>query len=413
MVFWASIGFTQPDIVAAEYFIDNDPGVGSATPLSVTQGQTIDEDYNIPTNGLGLAEGVHLIGIRTLDANGVWSMTEKRPFVIRSSGTSTRPPPSPVLSVEYFIDVDPGVGNGSPFTNFPGTAQDIDFDDIAITNSLPEGIYGIYARSVDTDGDWGFYESRTIYIRASGTVTQGPPPEVVELEYFFDDDPGVGQATSISVPSPGAAIDISDLIAQGLANGRHLIGIRAKDENGAWSMTERRQFYIDPSTGSSPVSKIDAIEYFFDSDPGIGNAQQIAISPAVDSLDLPFTLLTGQNVPVGTNSVTVRARNELGIWGFPETRDFEVDDNCTFPNAQFDIQLGCATDAVQFIDTSFDIIPTENPEYRWYLDGDNTVDDSTVGDVSWTYDIPGTYEVSLAIYQGQTCSDSMSAPRLQ
>jgi Tol biopolymer transport system component len=53
-------------IVAAEYFVDSDPGAGSATPMTVT-GSTLS------TRLSALSPGVYTIGVRARDGSGAWS----------------------------------------------------------------------------------------------------------------------------------------------------------------------------------------------------------------------------------------------------------------------------------------------------------------------------------------------------
>ena len=73
-------GSFAQNIIQAEYFIDNDPGVGSATSITITSGATIDENFLGATNGL--PSGSYTIYMRTKDDNGVWGFTEARNFII-------------------------------------------------------------------------------------------------------------------------------------------------------------------------------------------------------------------------------------------------------------------------------------------------------------------------------------------
>ena len=64
------------------------------------------------------------------------------------------------------------------------------------------------------------------------------------LEYFIDTDPGVGAGIPLSV-TVGASINESFSISTtGLSEGIHVIGIRALNTNGEWSMREFRTFYM-------------------------------------------------------------------------------------------------------------------------------------------------------------------------
>jgi hypothetical protein len=60
-------------IVAAEYFYDNDPGVGSATALTVTTpGNVVASSYSIPVPQN--FNGIHYLAIRVKNATGNWGL---------------------------------------------------------------------------------------------------------------------------------------------------------------------------------------------------------------------------------------------------------------------------------------------------------------------------------------------------
>src|SRR6185295_12542134 len=95
------------NIVAAEYFIDADPGAGSGTPLTVgTPGATVNLTAAIPTS---LPVGFHTLAIRTKDANGNWGIFETARFFVSPPAV---PDVSIITAAEYFFDTDPGTGNG-------------------------------------------------------------------------------------------------------------------------------------------------------------------------------------------------------------------------------------------------------------------------------------------------------------
>src|SRR5574344_961883 len=100
------VGFcASAQITNFEYFIDSDPGVGKGTLLNqsfIGAGQ-----LEIPTTGL--ASGFHNLVIRAKESNGKWSISENRPFYIQPV---IEPVSSSLVAYEYFIDTDPGVGNG-------------------------------------------------------------------------------------------------------------------------------------------------------------------------------------------------------------------------------------------------------------------------------------------------------------
>ena len=312
---------------------------------------------------------------------------------------------STVTELEYFINTDPGVGNANTIAVTAG--QEIDITDILGTSALSPGFYTIYIRAKDQDNNWGFYESRTFVVRTSGGFQEPIPTNVVKMELFFDTDPGQGNGIDLQSFSSDLVVDISELIPNSLTAGWHTVGVRAQNANGDWGLTEYRRIYIDDAVGTpDPIAKIVELEYFYgDTDPGVGNGTSIAITPAADSIDLiDFDIPTPGDLPIGINKVTIRAKNEQGLWSFTSTREFEISDDCVQPTAGFNVEIACANEEVRFLDVSTDV--SSSASYRWYLDGDDEVDSNVAGDVSFTYQNPGNYTVALVIDQGETCVDS-------
>ena len=81
----ASIPDEIEDVVAAEYYLDTDPGIGAGTAISISSGTTVDFDFTIPS--ADLTEGFHNLVIRTQDSNGQWSVQESKPFYASASHT--------------------------------------------------------------------------------------------------------------------------------------------------------------------------------------------------------------------------------------------------------------------------------------------------------------------------------------
>ncbi|PKN72500.1 MAG: hypothetical protein CVU50_06480, partial [Candidatus Cloacimonetes bacterium HGW-Cloacimonetes-3] len=80
-------------IVAAEYYIDIDPGYGNATPISIVSGSNI--SFNIGVNTETLSMGTHRIYIRCQDANGDWGIPQSKMFVVQEK---TQADPTPAIT---------------------------------------------------------------------------------------------------------------------------------------------------------------------------------------------------------------------------------------------------------------------------------------------------------------------------
>ncbi len=147
------------DIIAAEYFIDVDPGVGLGTAMTIgASGGTVNFLASIPTTSLAL--GFHNMGIRTKDASGKWGLYENRIFYIK---TPTGNMPN-ITAAEYFLDVDPGTGNASPLAvPTPGTTVTLGFIyDIPLATST--GDHMLFTRVKDAAGNWSHWDSAVIKV---------------------------------------------------------------------------------------------------------------------------------------------------------------------------------------------------------------------------------------------------------
>lgn len=154
-------GFSQ-NIVSAEYFFDADPGVGNGTTLSVNANTgTLTQTYSIPTTGL--SHGFHSLYVRTLNDEGNWSLYDRSIIYLKEFSEVG----SNIVSAEYFIDSDPGVGNGFPMS-ISSSPQIITFD----TDGLDDGDHFFYVRVLNQDGEWSFYDYAMFTINPNLGVTE-------------------------------------------------------------------------------------------------------------------------------------------------------------------------------------------------------------------------------------------------
>jgi hypothetical protein len=66
-----------PAITRVEYYVDADPGFGKGTAVTIAAGQQQITNASFMLTLAQLHTGVHNVGLRTLDANGVWSLDNK------------------------------------------------------------------------------------------------------------------------------------------------------------------------------------------------------------------------------------------------------------------------------------------------------------------------------------------------
>lgn len=290
------------NVVKAEYFIDADPGFGNGTDIPLTAAT------NIPAlaatiNTAALSAGAHKLYVRTLNTEGRWSVTAIRQFIVDfDPAYPTNTVPLNVVKAEYFIDTDPGFGNG---TDIPVTAA---LDIPALTGSintasLLAGAHRLYVRTLNAEGEWSVTSVKQFTVDFDPVYPTVPaaPLTVVKAEYFIDTDPGFGNGNIIPLI---AATDLPSLVASINTNllpaGVHRLYTRSLNAEGEWSNTSFKQFIVneDPAYPAAPLAPgtITFAEYFFDTDPGFGNGTPITLSPGVD--------INSLNVPVNTGSLT-------------------------------------------------------------------------------------------------------------
>ena len=302
VVLLATWTFTQVMAQAqGEYFIDEDPGLGYATPVSIPDDGSV--SLVVPT--IGLSPGNHIIGIRayntTAEANA--NVVHYGPTVLSTFAVLEDIAPQTILYAEYFWGDDPGYGKGIPIPVMPGGELSLDNLDISTAGMTP-GDYTIGFRTLGSTG-WG----PTVVCNVT-VMAENAPQSIVYAEYFWNDDPGYGQGIPFEVePGEELSLDNLKLSTYGLEPGAHTVGFRALGTTG-WGPTVVNNVevmeYLD-------AQEILYAEYFWDEDPGYGLATSLAMTKDqlvnFDNIDLNIDGLTP-----GDHVLGFRSRGTTG-WG--------------------------------------------------------------------------------------------------
>ncbi|HAR20027.1 MAG TPA: hypothetical protein DCR46_05150, partial [Cytophagales bacterium] len=101
----------------------------------------------------------------------------------------------------------------------------------------------------------------------------GYSQKLVRAEYFIDTDPGPSKGVPIIGITKADSLDVKNLPVPttGLAEGSHILGLRAQDSLGMWSPTYIMSFSILSGNGNLSTfnqSRLVRAEYFIDTDPG-------------------------------------------------------------------------------------------------------------------------------------------------
>jgi len=265
-------------IVQGEYFINTDPGTENGTSIAGTY-NLVNVTVNI--NNLNLPVGSRVY-VRFKSTNGTWSSPQsfKRNNYLPNSNAA-------LASAEYFINTDPGQGNG--------TSTNLNNGITNITNlNLPVGS-AVYVRVKDDMGRWGKPMSikRTDYFPNTGATLN-------YAEYFINTDPGKGNGTPITLNS-----GVANITNLNMPIGSKIF-VRVKDNLGRWSIpmgSERKPYFTN--TGAV----LSNAEYFINTDPGQGNGTPVTVSGGVINI-------SNLNLPVNSK-VYVRVKDNLGRWSMP------------------------------------------------------------------------------------------------
>ena len=285
-----------------EYFIDNDPGYGNATPMTISSGNEIEGLLSIDISSL--STGFHYLGIRAKNANG-WGQTRIQSiYNLKSSANSV------ISNAEYFVDNDPGNGNGIALPITPATTvQGIIPLDLS---QVSTGFHSIGFRCKTENGDWGQTRIQSVYcLKSSANAV------ISNVEYFVDNDPGKGNGTELEITPAVNVQGTFQLDLSHVATGFHTFGFRCKTENGDWGHTKIQSVYCLKSSANAVISNV---EYFIDTDPGNGNGTALAITPATTVQGI-FPIDFSQ-ISTGFHSIGFRCKTENGDWGMTKFNSF-------------------------------------------------------------------------------------------
>lgn len=150
---------------------------------------------------------------------------------------------------------------------------------------------------------------------------------IVSAEYFFDSDPGVGNANDLVIPSGNSIASFADIPTNGLTPGYHLLSVRMKDSDGKWGITRTTPVHLsDPNETpiDEPLADIIEAEYFFDDlDPGPGYGMALNVSTPGTSIAESYSIPTNTLGP-GEHKISVRVRDDQDKWSITKTGVFNL-----------------------------------------------------------------------------------------
>ncbi|MEI6820575.1 MAG: hypothetical protein WCL51_01475 [Bacteroidota bacterium] len=295
----------QDSIVNLEYFVDNDPGFGNGTQLTAPVSDIVNFNFNVDLNSA--TNGFHVLFIRVYDSKNNWSSTQNVPFYKFSTNTSN------ITQLEYFIDTDPGFGNGSQFNTSLSNTTSTNL--IVPLQNTPNGFHTLYIRAKDDQNRWSSTLNSSFYkFNTNGT-------SITQLEYFFDTEPGYGNGIKLTTVFADTISTNFNIPLQNTNEKFHILYTRTKDDQGQWSTTQNMPFHLTqlaPSTGIN----ISQLEYFFDTDPGYGNGTSVTTAnneEITSNFTADLSMLTSS-----FHSLYIRAKDSLNRWSTTQLDTFSI-----------------------------------------------------------------------------------------
>ncbi|HEX2911228.1 MAG TPA: multicopper oxidase family protein [Chloroflexia bacterium] len=289
-------------VVAAEYNLDG----GAMTSLTIdaaSQASTVPLTFTVSkTTVAALSQGSHTLNIHSKDYLGNWGSNLAVQFTVDKTG--------PAVTIQ---NIAPNPNNGSQVLDVNNLGVRLD---ATATDTLSNVVAGeIFLDSVKADGsglpmqpvDGTFSSlSEKIYdliLLTDGiqNLTPGSHPVYVHAK---DAAGNWGPATSVNLVIDKAAPTLSGL------------SVSPVSTTGSTSVTLGGTA-SDTASNGSPASNITTVEWFDGTDPGVGKATAITITP---STSVSFTTsINPSGWSVGSHVLSVRARDAAGNWSAVQT----------------------------------------------------------------------------------------------
>ena len=305
--------YAQGDISTVEYYFNTDPGVGNGTVIDVNPDvEVLSQNFTIPTTSL--SAGTHRLFVRAVKDDGSVSYQYYQSFTIKPGNATFNN--ADIDGAEYYFDTDPGLGNGIPISIGPN--QLIDENTAIVTSALSEGNYRAFIRVKNSNGFWSYYDRVTFSVVPLADFNLA---DINAVEYFFDQDPGVGNGNPIAVTATDVLNQNLLIPSTGLSQGTHRLFIRTQNEDGTYSLYGDVTFTVVEAAFLNTFDIISA-EYFIDSDPGVGNGTPVNFTPG-DPISESF-LANTTGLSQGDHYLYVRVQNADGKWSLLDGKFFEV-----------------------------------------------------------------------------------------
>ena len=306
-------------VMAAEYYLDDLTGTGIAMSATDTTFDTVSEGVTadvadppaaVPAEYIYYVRGQDELGnwgpftsvlVNGADTGGPTTISPVlTPRLVNNANTKgvklsatandTDAGNSAILAAEYFIDVEDAAGTGTEMTVSPAGASIASVDATippGRLDDLPEGNHPVYVHSQDADGNWGTSISANLAVDETGPQTLGVS---VEPTPNNGNRPYNSSVLAVRVMATTMTDPIAGNVNSPIARAEAFIGTIGADGSGIPLLPSNGEFRLTTEGGYA---------------------------------DIPLS--TVRQLPEGSHTVYVHARDAAGNWGPMGQADLVVD----------------------------------------------------------------------------------------
>jgi hypothetical protein len=219
-------------------------------------------------------------------------------FIVAASGAKAQT----LQEVRIAIDAHENVVNTLSISIADVYSGEVSVD---LTN-VNAGLHTLYVDVRDADGTWSLFKAHRFVV--SGKLGM----EVLSaIEYFFDEDPGLGNGYLLMVPNAGTLETQFDIpIPADLTFGMHRLYVRALDGGAQWSHFDALPVQI---AGNMQMLTLTKVEYSFDEMFGVGNGFWTTVSSDA-IIDQDLNINVPADLALGEHKLYVRCGDGGGQW---------------------------------------------------------------------------------------------------
>ena len=273
----------QKNLSLYEYWIDRDYDNRQERYLSQTE-----ENIAFSIDTQNLEEGIHDVSLHIKDNEGNWSETVCSYYYVTRY---RRLEGSRVTTCEYWLDDEYALRRQQTVTG----------DKVALAvdmSAMQAGMHTLSLRMKDDNGNATATVRSYVYVRTAPETVSG---DVVECEYWTDDDSSAKKVVAVSGENIAMSIDASSL-----SFGKHTLSLRVKNAQGNYSGVITDSFYKLPveEESGTPVT----CEYWIDQD--FANRKEVPVTGGA----VVFTVDASDSLD-GMHMLSWRIRDDKGKYG--------------------------------------------------------------------------------------------------